>query len=165
MNNAQEIAACIGRIVVNFNSLELILRRLVWFQIDSRNAEKGQAITKRLMFDEILALSFALLKAAPFDPEPQEIVKSVLHRMAGLKEKRNIAAHSLLRVKNEATDLSEIYSAWPQHHKHGAFHSDGAAIDIESLKATNDECIALSDDATQMLIRIGAGVAFGNIRR
>jgi len=163
MNNIDEIAAMIGKIVINFNALELSVRRLVWFMVDGENPAKGQAETKALQVAGVIKLGFRLLKVIPLERDVRDRVKKVHKEVSVIRNERNEVAHTYFRIKNNANDLSEIYTAWPQHYKKGAFFSNNAPLDGEKLKDLNARCIEAGDSVSKLLVEIGAGVDFGKV--
>lgn len=162
MNQARQIAESVGKIILNFNALEQSFRRLVWFLIDRTNPEKGKVVTKSLTMDNVVALGFALFKASNIPHVDMNAVRSTIKKVDEIKNARNVYAHVCLRVKNDATDLSEIYTNWPQHYKHGAFYSDNVPISYQRLIDDNAQCIETGNEVDVVLNTLGVGTSFGN---
>ena len=160
MTIIDDICRTVGAIIVNFNSTELLLRRLVWFLVDAENPEKGKAVTKKLMVQGVIDIGFSLVKA--MDLKKGKEIKEILKKCASATEERNEVAHTYFCIPNEAKDLSEIYTKWPQHYKKGEFFGNDEPLDHQKLKELNEKINSLSDDLSKLLEEIGAGVTFGN---
>lgn len=162
MHNAQELSTLVGKIIINFNALELMIRRLVWALIDRENPRKGHVITKALMTQAVIALGFGLLKVDTLDDELKVAAKRCLQDGSEIAIERNKVAHVLFRVKNEAVDTSEIYTAWPQHNKKGVLSSSGEPLSKAQLEELNTSCIELGDAISDLLKQIGVNANYGN---
>lgn len=145
-----EIVKSIGKIVVNFNGLEMTVRRLIWAMIDSNNQEKGHAVTKLLDAHQLVELGQRLRKAIPMTAEQSNTLKATFTRFSKVKDDRNNQAHQMLRVPNDAMYLSHLDQAWPQHYKKGVAYSSGN-VKLEELHRINQECIDLMDEFEKLL--------------
>lgn len=99
----KDFLAGLGKINVQFSSLELALSMLVWGLIcDDQNV--GQIITADLSFKHIINLLNALLIYKVKDNILYEKSKEIIKRAIQCEEKRNQLTHSIWSI-NENNDL------------------------------------------------------------
>jgi len=160
MEMVDELCLSVGKIIVNFNSLELLVRRLTWYLIDQASSQEGKKVTKEFSVSAVIDVGFSNLKSKK--PANVTEIKEILKKCKILTDKRNEVAHTYFCVQNQATDLIEIYAKWPQHYKRGEFFGQDEPIDLDSFRAINQQILETINKAEQMLEKIGAGVTFGN---
>jgi hypothetical protein len=83
----------IGRLVVDFASLESSIAIAIWNLLDA-DGSTGQIITSEMSFKNMLALFSSLLIHKTNDPVALEEMKVLLRRTKAVEEKRNLMVHS-----------------------------------------------------------------------
>ena len=149
MTDLDKFLLTIGKIAVNFNVLEMSVRRLLWSMININNLAIGEAVTKSLDSSGLEILGNRLIPTLGLTHEQTTRFKSAFSKFSEVRNQRNSNLHQTLRIPNEAN--GPISRAWPQHHKKGTFHSDGQPIMMSAVLKTNQDCFDLTDSFDRLL--------------
>jgi hypothetical protein len=101
----------IGRLVMNFNALEHLVRRLTWSLIDPGDERTGQIVLNALGAARIEELADALVRHRVGQKDICEEFAAVLKDMGAVRIRRNDFVHAFWRVPNDATDLRDMEAA------------------------------------------------------
>lgn len=89
----------LGRITVEFQSLESVFRFLIQIIVDPKDPAIGQIITSQLSFQRLCDISLALFRHRVLDNKLIDELENLVKQAMTVEQKRNTYIHSLWAIR------------------------------------------------------------------
>lgn len=149
----EELLKALGRLTVNFSSLETFLQFLTWGALGPDQV-KGQLVTSQLSFKRLLGL-LESLAGRYFPTESRESLAELVKRARRIEERRNVLIHSTW-----ADSSGEITTRFKTTLKGSSFE-DVKASDVHALADQIREVVA---DLMKFMDEYGTPIYFSSDR-
>jgi hypothetical protein len=135
----------LGRLVLNFNSAENSLRRLLWLLIDAGDDRIGQVVTDGLDLVRTTETIRALLLRRKVSADLITSIGDAIARFDKLRLVRNQFAHGVWRIPNDAVDLRDVHAARAPGRRADSYQKVPGSGDSATIAKAANEAVAVSE--------------------
>jgi len=145
-----QIYLAVGRAVLDFAPLELVVHRVAWAGLDPLDDTAGRKLTGRMQLSNVFMLIEKYMSAGAYEryePEANDRVAAFVSGCKNVAEQRGRLAHSYLHMGH----LGQLREALAKRLPMAAFIKP---IDLEAVRALPDEFYRLRDEGVEIAQRI-----------